>query len=57
MKVKLTKGIVDADLIKKNSKSVWVRLPDGNIIKRANKHIMDKKEYILCADSTERPIG
>lgn len=41
VKVKLTRGIVDAVIVSGNRKTVWVRLPDGNVIKRhRSKHIV-----------------
>lgn len=33
-------GVVGAGIVRENSKTVWVRLPDGNIIKRhKTKHV------------------
>ena len=41
VKVKLTSGTVDAVVVVGNRKTVWVRLPDGNVIKRHRlKHLM-----------------
>lgn len=41
VKIKLTSGIVDAVIVSGNRKTIWVRLPDGNVIKRHRlKHLM-----------------
>lgn len=41
VKVKLQGKTVDAVIVSGNRKTVWVRLPDGNVIKRHRlKHIM-----------------
>jgi hypothetical protein len=41
VKVKLQSGTVDAVIQATNRKTVWVTLPDGNVIKRhRTKHIM-----------------
>jgi hypothetical protein len=32
--VQLTSGVVSAEVIAENPKTLWVRLPDGNVIKR-----------------------
>ena len=37
--VLLTKGWVGADIVKKNIKTVWVRLIDNNIIIRRNREV------------------
>lgn len=42
VKVKLTSGTVDAVIVSGNRKTVWVRLPDGHVIKRHRlKHLMN----------------
>jgi hypothetical protein len=42
VKVKLQHKTVDAVIVSGNRKTVWVRLPDGNVIKRHRlKHLMD----------------
>lgn len=42
VKVKLSSGTVDAVIVSGNRKTVWVRLPDGNVIKRHRlKHLMN----------------
>jgi hypothetical protein len=41
IKVKTNKGEMKAEVIKTNSKTVIVRLPDGNVIKRhKEKHVI-----------------
>lgn len=41
LQVKLTSKTVTAEVIRENSKTVWVKLPDGNVIKRHKaKHIV-----------------
>ena len=29
-----SKGFVDGELVSRNAKTVWVMLPDGNVVKR-----------------------
>jgi len=41
VKVKLQSGTVDAVVVSGNRKTVWVRLPDGNVVKRHRlKHLV-----------------
>jgi hypothetical protein len=42
IKVKTNKGEMNAEVIKSNAKTVIVRLPDGNVIKRHKaKHVIE----------------
>ena len=42
IKVKTNKGKMNAEVIKNNAKTVIVRLPDGNVIKRhKEKHVIE----------------
>lgn len=45
IRVKLFNGqIVTATIVKRNPKTLWVRLPDGNVVKRhQRKHIVEDK--------------
>ncbi len=48
--VKLSKKVVRATLVKENPHSVWVKLPDGNVIKRnKRRHIVTTFEAIVKA--------
>jgi hypothetical protein len=48
--VKLSKKVVHATLVKENPHSVWVELPDGNVIKRSKRrHIVTTSEAIVKA--------
>lgn len=42
MKIRLTKGIVDATLVSRTPGGVWVRLLDGRIIHRKRKQIIEE---------------
>lgn len=43
IQVKLTDKVVTAEVVKQNAKTVWVRLADGNVIKRnIAKHVIEK---------------
>lgn len=45
MKVKLTDRVVDVEVVKMNTITMWVRLPDGNVIKRhKRKHVVTENE-------------
>ena len=48
IKVRLSGGIVSARLVKENKKTIWVKLKDGNIIKR------HKEKHVVKEDS---PVG
>ena len=44
MKVKLTDRVVDVEVVSVNLKTLWVRLPDGNVIKRHKiKHVVGEE--------------
>jgi len=44
IQVKLSHKIVTATIVKQNKLTVWVRLPDGNVIKRhKRKHLITKE--------------
>ena len=49
--VKLSKKTVAAQLVKENPASVWVRLPDGAVIKRSK-----RRHVITTADVLERVL-
>jgi hypothetical protein len=34
IEVKTSKGNLRAEVLKENSKTFWVKLPDGNVVKR-----------------------
>lgn len=42
VRVKTNKGTFTADVVKENTKTVWVLLPDGNLIKRHKDKHMDR---------------
>ncbi len=45
MKVKLTDRVVDVEVVRMNTRTMWVRLPDGNVIKRhKRKHVASLDE-------------
>jgi len=46
VQVKLFSGtIVTAQVIKENPKTLWVRLPDGNVVKRhKKKHLLPQQQ-------------
>lgn len=35
------RSMIIADIVKENKKSLWARLPNGNIIKRKKRHYME----------------
>ena len=37
VRVKVGNEVVEAEVVKSNKKTVWIKLPDGKIIKRKNK--------------------
>lgn len=43
MKIKTNKGTLAVELVSENEKTVWVRLPDGNVIKRNKSKIVKWK--------------
>lgn len=45
IKVKLTDRVVDVEVVRENQRTVWVKLPDGNVIKRhKRKHVVTENE-------------
>jgi hypothetical protein len=52
VQVKLTDKTVEATVVKKNPKTIWVQLSDGNVIKRHKKKHIIKWKHLDCVGTT-----